>query len=350
MASRPIRPTFGEALLEWYDAHSRLLPWRVGPGASESADPYRVWISEIMLQQTGVKVVVPRFERFVGRWPTVDALAAASVDDVVGEWAGLGYYSRARNLHACASLVMEKHGGRFPSTERELLALPGIGDYTAAAIAAIAFGHPVAVVDGNVERIVARVLTLERPPKAVARLVKEAVGAWVPADRPGDFAQATMDLGAMICRPRSPACLACPISSRCLGCRSGAPERWPVREAKRQRPSRVGAAFVATRPDGAVLLTRRAPRGLLGGTVSVPMTAWSSRSDGATAVDEAPLPADWRLRGVATHGFTHFDIALDVWTAVTNAAAPEGHWWSADPEAEGVTTLLGRVLDVARAS
>ena len=343
----PASPAFSHALLDWYDRHARALPWRVPPGADERADPYRVWVSEIMLQQTGAKVVAPRFVRFVARWPTVVDLADAHVDEVVGEWAGLGYYSRARNIHACARVVVEGRGGAFPRTAAGLRELPGIGDYTSAAIAAIAFGEPVPVVDGNVERIASRILTLDRPPKAAARAVRDAVAAWVPADRPGDFAQATMDLGATICTPRSPACLHCPVAAHCRARAAGEPERWPVKAAKAARPSRLGAAFVARRPDGAVLLTRRPPRGLLGGTASVPMSDWSSRADGATGAEAAPFAADWRRVGTARHGFTHFDIALEVWTATATREAPDGCWWSTDVEADGVTTLLRRVLEAS---
>ena len=339
--------SIADALLHWYDRNARSLPWRVPPGSAERADPYRVWVSEVMLQQTGTKVVAPRFERFVARWPTVRALAAASVDEVMGEWAGLGYYSRARNLHACASAVVNEHGGRFPETYDGLRALPGLGDYTAAAVAAIAFGQPVPVVDGNVERIVSRVVALDRPPKAAKREVRETVEAWVPADRPGDFAQATMDLGATVCTPRSPACLHCPIHAHCRAVAEGDPARFPVKAPTGKRPTRRGAAFVARRPDGAVLLTRRPPSGLLGGTVSVPMSEWSSRADGKTDSTAAPFPADWTLAGTAEHGFTHFTIRLDVWTAATGRDAPDGCWWSDDPEAEGVTTLLRRVLVAA---
>ena len=338
-----------DALLPWYDRHARRFPWRVPPGSSERPDPYRVWVSEIMLQQTGTTVVVPRFGRFIARWPTVGDLAAASAEEVMEEWAGLGYYSRARNLHACARAVVEEHGGRFPENHDALRALPGLGDYTAASVAAIAFGRAVPVVDGNVERIVARVVALDRPPKLAKRAVREVVGEWVPTERPGDFAQATMDLGATVCTPRSPLCLHCPIRAHCRAAAEGDPARYPIKVAKAARRSRRGAAFVARRADSAVLLTRRPPSGLLGGTVSVPMSDWSARGDGATDASAAPFPADWVRAGTAEHGFSHFAIALDVWTAKVEHDAPEGYWWSHDPEAEGVTTLLRRVLEAANA-
>ena len=343
MPSGPI----AAALLPWYDRHARRFPWRVAPNSDGRPDPYRVWVSEIMLQQTGTKVVAPRFERFVARWPSVSDLAAAHPDEVMEEWAGLGYYSRARNLHACARVVAAEHGGRFPSAYAALRVLPGLGDYTAAAVAAIAFGQPVPVVDGNVERIVARVSALDRPPQRARREVRDAVADWLPPDRPGDFAQATMDLGATVCTPRSPACLHCPIRPHCQAGATGDPTRYPIKLPKPDRPSRRGAAFVARRSDGAVLLTRRPPHGLLGGTACVPMTDWSSRADGATGCEAAPIQADWSFAGAAEHGFSHFTIRLDVWTARTGDDAPANHWWSTDPDAEGVTTLLRRVLEVA---
>lgn len=333
-------------LLAWYDVHARRLPWRAPPNSSKRSDPYAVWLSEVMLQQTTVKAVIPYHERFLERWPTVRDMATATEADVMSEWAGLGYYSRARNLHACARVVVEEHGGEFPRTARGLRALPGVGDYTSASIAAIAFGEPVAVVDGNVERVVSRLVMLDVPPVKAKRRVRDLVQGWVPADRPGDFAQATMDLGATICTPRKPVCALCPIAAHCEAFKNGDPLAYPVKIAKKSRPLRRGAAFVARRTDGATLLTRRPAQGLLGGTVSVPMTDWSSRQDGETGSDAAPFEANWQLRGQATHGFTHFEIMLDVFTVTIDVEAPPGMWWSDDPEREGLTTLLRRVLAV----
>ena len=341
------------ALLPWYDRHARSLPWRRPPGASRGGgrpDPYRVWLSEIMLQQTTVAAVAPRYGRFLAVWPDVESLARASEADVLREWAGLGYYSRARNLHACAREVVARHGARFPRTAKGLRALPGVGEYTAAAVAAIAFGEAAPVVDGNVERMVSRVAALPVPPARAKAEVRRIVGTWVPADRPGDFAQATMDLGATICTPRSPACAVCPLLGLCDAQGAGEPERYPVKAPRKERPARVGAAFVARRSDGALLMTRRPARGLLGGTASVPMSDWSARADGDTGAARAPLAADWRAAGVAEHGFTHFSLTLHVHAATVEAAAPEGHWWSADPEREGLTTLVRRVLEVADAA
>ena len=334
-------------LLEWYDRNARILPWRVPPGATERADPYRVWLSEVMLQQTTVKAVIPFFERFTARWPSVAELAAAGQSEVMAEWAGLGYYSRARNLHACARAIVDRHGSAFPRTAAELRALPGIGDYTSASIAAIAFGEAVPVVDGNVERVVARQIALDVPPARAKARVRETVSEWLDPKRPGDFAQATMDLGATICTPRNPVCALCPISAACVARRAGDPLDYPVKAPKKVRPVRRGTAFVARRPDGAVLLTRRAETGLLGGTVCPPTSGWSSREDGPLGLDGAPLVAEWALAGRAEHGFTHFEIVLDVYRAETDAEAPAGHWWSTDPDAEGLTTLARRILEAA---
>ena len=337
-------------LLAWYDRHARTLPWRVPPERSrggERADPYRVWLSEVMLQQTTVAAVAPRYARLLDTWPDVKSLAAARQEDVLRAWAGLGYYSRARNLHACARAVVAEHGGRFPGTAAGLRALPGVGDYTAAAVAAIAFGEAVPVVDGNVERVVSRLVALPVPPVKAKAAIRRLVGAWVPPDRPGDFAQATMDLGATVCTPRAPACAICPLMHACDARAAGEPERYPVKAPKKVRPARRGAAFFARRADGAVLMTRRPDTGALAGTVSLPMSGWSSRADGATGAEAAPFPADWRHAGTAEHGFTHFSLALEVHVATLDGEAPEGCWWSHDPEDEGLTTLVRRVLEVA---
>ena len=319
------------------------------PGSSEQPDPYRVWLSEVMLQQTTVRAVVPRYQRFLAVWPTIEDLAAASEEEVLAEWSGLGYYARARNLHACARQVVERHGGRFPRTRDELRALPGLGDYASASIAAIAFGEPVAVVDSNVERVTSRVVASDEVPAKARGRLRRTVAEWVPADRPGDFAQATMDLGAMVCTPRAPACALCPLHAHCLGFRSGEPERFPPRPTKSERPERRGAAFVAVREDGATMLVRRPPGGVLEGTAFVPTTAWSARTDGATDADAAPFAADWKRVGVARHGFTHFGLTLEVFVASYNGPLPEGAWWSPDPIREGATTLLKRVLSAASA-
>lgn len=303
------------ALLVWYDRHRRVLPWRALPGAS--ADPYRVWLSEVMLQQTTVATVGPYFERFLARWPTVEALAAASLDEVLTAWAGLGYYARARNLHACARRLVADHGGHFPRSESALQALPGIGRYTAAAIAAIAFGERAAPVDGNVERVLARLDAVDTPlPQAKAALTRRA-DALVPAERAGDHAQALMDLGATICTPRRPRCLLCPWSDDCQAHARGEEEAFPRRGAKKDKPLRCGIAFWLERTDGAVLFRRRPEEGLLGGLWEIPSTPWADRAPPrAQAERAAPARGPWQaLQGCVRHSFTHFDLELEVWRA-----------------------------------
>jgi A/G-specific adenine glycosylase len=299
------------ALLAWYDRHRRDLPWRARPG--EAGDPYRIWLSEIMLQQTTVKTVAPYFEDFVRRWPTVGDLAAAELEDVLRAWAGLGYYARARNLHACARAVAAKGGG-FPSNEAALLELPGIGAYTAAAIAAIAFDRPAMPVDGNVERVVARLFAVEEPLPRAKRRVAELARGLTPERRAGDFAQAMMDLGATICTPAKPRCILCPLAEPCRARAGGIAEELPARDAKPERPTRHGVVFFATRADGALLLRKRPERGLLGGMTELPTTEWRGH---AYPVDEmmalAPAPAAWRtLPGLVRHTFTHFRLELTV--------------------------------------
>jgi len=322
------------SLLAWYDRERRLLPWRAAPG--EKADPYKVWLSEIMLQQTTVKAVLPRYALFLRRWPTVAALARADLGEVLAAWAGLGYYARARNLHACARAVVERHDGRFPDTEAELRKLPGIGDYTAAAIAAIGFNQCATPVDGNIERVVARLSAVVTPLPAAKLEIKAFAETLTPAQRPGDFAQAMMDLGAMICTPRRPACGLCPVRDDCRSYAEGLAESLPFRNEKRERPVRRGAAFVAIRPDGAVLLRERPPKGLLGGMLEVPSSPWEEAEPQAKSLGgHAPLKADWRkLSGLVEHTFTHFRLEVAVYRAEVEcdaepkrAAKPERcHW------------------------
>ncbi|MBM3572323.1 MAG: A/G-specific adenine glycosylase, partial [Alphaproteobacteria bacterium] len=299
MPRRKIQPpAIVRPLLTWYDRHRRRLPWRALPG--ETPDPYRVWLSEIMLQQTTVPVVGPYFERFVRQWPSVRDLAAAGVDDVTRLWAGLGYYARARNLHACARAVVERHGGRFPDQEAALRELPGIGPYTAAAVAAIAFDRQATAVDGNIERVVARLFRVETPlPRAKAEL-RRLAATLTPLERCGDYTQALMDLGSAVCAPRSPKCAVCPIAEMCAGHRAGMAADLPRRAAKAERPRRHGVAFWAISDDDVVLLRRRAPRGLLGGMMEIPTTAWRAAPwSRREAVAAAPSRAKWRaLPGV----------------------------------------------------
>jgi A/G-specific adenine glycosylase len=303
------------ALLAWYDRHRRVLPWRAKRG--ERADPYRVWLSEIMLQQTRVETVGPYYERFLARFPTVRALAGARLGDVLKLWAGLGYYARARNLHACARAVAKQHCGRFPDTEAGLRALPGIGPYTAAAVVAIAFGRRATPVDGNIERVAARLFAVETPLPAAKPELRRLVETLTPPRRAGDFAQAMMDLGATICAPRRPSCLICPWNSACAAFARGDPETFPRRTSKVEGKLRRGAAFVVQRADGAVLLRTRPARGLLGGMREVPTTAWSADFEVKGALRAAPdFAVKWRrLPGIVRHVFTHFPLELVVYAA-----------------------------------
>ena len=336
-------------LLAWYDRHRRVLPWRAKPG--EAIDPYRVWLSEIMLQQTTVKTVGPYFARFVARWPDVGALAAALLDDVLRLWAGLGYYARARNLHACARAVAERGG--FPRSEAELTTLPGIGRYTAAAIAAIAFDDHAVPVDGNVERVVTRLFAIEEELPAAKPEIQRIAQTLAPDVRAGDFAQAMMDLGATICTPVKPACALCPWMDGCAARRRGDPQSFPRKAPKREGKLRRGAAFVAVRADGCVLLRSRPPKGLLGGMTEAPTTDWSHDFDDKSALEDAPrlsraAPKWRRLPGVVTHVFTHFPLELTVYAADVprNARAPDGARWVLVKELkdEALPTVVRKVL------
>lgn len=298
-------------LLAWYDRHARVLPWRARPGTA--VDPYRVWLSEIMLQQTTVKTVGPYFAKFLARWPDVAALAAAPREEVLQMWAGLGYYSRARNLHACAQAVLRDHGGAFPESEQGLRQLPGIGPYTAAAIAAIAFGRHCMPVDGNIERVVTRLFAVEQPMPQAKPQVQQLALTLAGEGRAGDSAQAMMDLGATICTPRRPACALCPLNADCRVLGRADPELYPLKAAKKEKPVRLGAAFVAEDETGAVFLRKRGPTGLLGGMTEVPVSAWTARIDGETSPSAAPFPADWQASGTVTHVFTHFELRLTVY-------------------------------------
>ena len=335
------------ALLAWYDRHRRRLPWRALPG--EAVDPYRVWLSEIMLQQTTVKAVAPYFAAFLARWPTVAELAASPVEEVMRAWAGLGYYSRARNLHACSIAVARGHGGRFPADLAGLRALPGIGDYTAAAIGAIAFGLPAPVVDGNVERVVTRLEAVEAPLPGAKPLIRALVQDMLDPERPGDFAQAMMDLGATICTPRRPACSLCPLQPSCTAAAEGTQETYPRKAPKRTGALRRGAAFVVVRADGALLVRTRPARGLLGGMTEVPGTEWSA--DFAETEAEAARPvagAFRRLPGVVTHVFTHFPLELAVYRADVPSGTPPGagmRWIAAEAVAEeAFPTVMRKVV------
>ncbi len=319
-------PVDASALLRWYDKSRRALPWRAEPG--DRTDPYRVWLSEIMLQQTTVATVTPRFGRFLERWPTIEDLAAASLDDVLHEWQGLGYYARARNLHRCAQVVANERDGVFPSEEAALRQLPGIGPYTAAAIAAIAFDARATGVDGNVERVMARLHGVETPlPKAKKELAALA-RSMTPETRPGDFAQALMDLGATVCTPRRPHCASCPWRSGCSAYAAGSAALLPRRERKPARPTRYGVAFWLQDVDGRVLIRRRPEEGLLGGLYEIPSTAWrGAHWDDQEALEAAPTDADWHvLHGEVVHVFTHFRLVLRVAKGVPKDCSPDGVW------------------------
>ena len=332
-------------LLAWYDRHARRLPWRAAPGVRP--DPYHVWLSEVMLQQTTVVTVGPYFAKFLEKWPTVVDLAATALDDVLVEWAGLGYYARARNLHACARAVAAA-GGAFPDSEEGLRQLPGIGDYTAAAIAAIAFDRPAVVMDGNIERVMARLFACDIPLPAAKPILKAHAARLSPDRRPGDYAQAAMDLGATICTPRKPACGLCPWREVCLAHRQGVAESLPARLPKAAKPTRHGVAFWVQRKDGAILIRRRPETGLLGGMIEIPSTDWRGQ---VWALDEAvvaaPARAAWKLLpGMVTHSFTHFDLQLLV--AVGMASAPDlarGLWCALDDlGAKALPTVMRKVV------
>ncbi len=338
-------------LLAWYDAHARVLPWRARKG--QTPDPYRVWLSEIMLQQTTVASVGPYFHAFTRKWPDIAALACARLEDVLAAWAGLGYYSRARNLHECAQAIMMDHGGVFPDDEATLRTLPGIGPYTAAAIAAIAFGRKATPVDGNIERVTARLFAITRKLPDAKVAIRAQAAKLTPELRAGDFAQALMDLGATICTPRAPHCGSCPLHDGCIAREKGIAADLPRRAVKAPTPQRHGAAFVAMTKDGRVLLRRRPTKGLLGGMMETPSTSFS-----ATPLDDAiahaPLTGKWAHRGKITHVFTHFRLTLDVY-ALEDASARslEGLGTLVPPDEldrAGLATLFAKVISKARDS
>lgn len=330
-------------LLPWYDTNARAMPWRVGPAlraAGVRPDPYRVWLSEVMLQQTTVAAVRAYFERFTVRWPKVADLAAEADAEVMAEWAGLGYYARARNLLACARAVVALHGGQFPATSQGLLALPGIGPYTAAAIGSIAFDAPETVVDGNVERVMARVFAVEQAmPSAKPELTRLAA-SMTPALRPGDYAQAVMDLGATICTPRNPACGICPLMDICEARTQGIQAELPRKLAKPVKPTRQGAVWIARHPNGAWLTERRPDRGLLGGTLAFPTEGWDGTTQGP------PMEADWAHLGEVRHTFTHFHLVLQVFTAQT-AGNPNRGTFEPSLRATDLPTLMRKAHNLA---
>lgn len=338
------------ALLSWYDKHARRLPWRALPG--ESADPYHVWLSEIMLQQTTVATVGDYFRKFLSLWPTVQDLAAADLDDVLTAWAGLGYYARARNLHKCAITVVEDFAGRFPDTEDALIGLPGIGRYTAAAVAAIAFNRPAAVMDGNIERVTTRLNAVETPLPDSKPVLYNHVVAMTPSNRPGDFAQAMMDLGATVCTPGRPKCMICPLVTFCQG--HSFAETLPRKRPKKKKPTRRGVVFWIERKDGAVLIRRRPEKGLLGGMMEFPSTPWT---ENAVSEDVGPAQAGLheldgivRKNGEIRHTFTHFHLTLTVCHVMPKSAVTPSdcEWCPLDKLGErALPTVMQKVAKTA---
>ncbi|NJC08159.1 A/G-specific adenine glycosylase [Polymorphobacter fuscus] len=331
-------------LLNWYAGHARTLPWRSPPGAPLPADPdwpYRVWLSEIMLQQTTVAAVQPYFTAFTARWPDVAALAAADDADVMQAWAGLGYYARARNLLACARAVVRDHGGRFPGDEAVLRSLPGIGDYTAAAVAAFGFGRHAIVIDGNVERVTTRLFAIATPLPAARAVIRSRLAALVPAAA-GDFAQAMMDLAGRICTPRAPRCEACPLRPDCAAAAAGNPEEYPVKPPRRARPVRHGTTWWIE-AGGAVLTVVRPARGLLGGMRALPSCDWQGKA-------APPLPGDWHDLGTVSHGFTHFALQLQVLgQRLATRPALDGDWLPISQlDGAGLPTLFAKAAVLAR--
>ncbi len=335
-------------LLRWYDRHARQLPWRVSPADRKKGqlpDPYRVWLSEVMLQQTTVATVTPRYQRFLDLWPTLQDLAAATQEEVLAEWAGLGYYARARNLHKCAQVVAADHDGIFPDTAPDLQKLPGIGPYTAAAIASISFDEPAPVMDGNIERVMARLFAVQTPLPEAKPELRQLAAQETPIKRPGDHAQALMDLGATICTPRKPVCALCPLRDCCTAYKQGIATELPHKKKKAEKPTRHGAAFIIRRKtDNHILLVRRPEKGLLGGMLATPSTDWSEKP---ATTPQFPCKGSWQKQeGVVRHTFTHFHLMLDVWEAVVSpkAAGPLCGQWHDNPVEAGLPTVFRKVF------
>lgn len=331
-----------KALLDWYDASARTLPWRTEPGEVTRTDPYRVWMSEIMLQQTTTVHAAPYFNAFTARWPTVSDLAAAEDADVMAAWAGLGYYARARNLLACARMVANEYEGVFPDTEEALLKLKGVGSYTAAAVAAIAFGRPANVVDGNVERVMSRLFTVEAELPSARPELKRLAGLFVSDHRPSDWPQALMDLGARICRPKSPLCGECPLSFGCAAYRQGDPQSYPRKAKKAERPHRLGHAFLLRDGKGRVGLVRRADKGLLGGMLGLVGSEWETNP-----AYVPPFEADWAEAGTINHVFTHFSLDLTVHVATGQVDDPALVWMDEEEALKSLPTVFRKALERA---
>lgn len=347
--------SFAHRLLEWYDVHAREMPWRVPPhdhAQGVRADPYHVWLSEVMLQQTQVATVKDYFLKFINKWPTIFDLATSDQEDVLKAWAGLGYYSRARNLKKCADVVVAEYDGKFPSTFEELKKLPGIGDYTASSIASIAFDKPVAVMDGNVERVISRHYRIETYFPDAKPQVKEILANILDKENPGEFAQACMDLGATICTPKRPACSLCPINEDCFGFKHQDAEVFPYKKPKAQKPMRKGAAFIIQNSVDEIFLCKRSDTGLLASMTQVPTTDWNSRQDGSADISEAPIAADWKEAGIAKHTFTHFHLELTVWKAIKVTDFKLDGWWCAieNLNEEALPTIMKKAINTGLSS
>ncbi|AGA65309.1 A/G-specific adenine glycosylase [Liberibacter crescens BT-1] len=318
-------------ILNWYDIYHRKLPWRISPSNTnleKTPDPYKIWLSEIMLQQTTVTTAKPYFIKFIEKWPTINDLASATNEEILVAWAGLGYYTRARNLKKCAEIIIDKYRGKFPDTEVSLKCLPGIGEYTAAAIAAIAFGHPALVIDGNIERVISRFFAINEPSPTSKGSVKKHLQTILPKSRPGDFSQALMDIGSLICMPKKTLCTICPIKRDCVAFSQGKPEFFPVKSEKKKKPLRVGAIFLAVTSNNDILLRKRTTGTLLAGMTELPTSNWTSKNDGETSSEAAPFFAEWHLCNNITHIFTHFKLTLSVWkTHIPQKIILSGSWW-----------------------
>ena len=338
-------------LLDWYDKYRRTLPWRALSG--EKPDVYKIWLSETMLQQTKVATVISYYQNFIRKWPSLASLADATQDDVLRAWAGLGYYARARNLYACAQIVMHKYGGDFPDTEEGLRSLPGVGPYTAAAITAIAYDRPAVVVDGNVARVISRLFRVPKPIPEAQTLLRELAANITPQDRPGDYAQAIMDLGAVICTPRSPKCIECPWAEICEARVTKTPEYWPRRRPKAKKPMRYGVAFWVERSDGAVMLRRRPDKGIFGGMTEIPNSGWHDQPLSERLVrSHAPIGARWvNIPKLINHSFTHFDMEITVLTTRSNNAPEDSFWCAREAiKSEALPSLMRKIAALVQAT
>lgn len=345
--------SFSSQILKWYDNNARNLPWRVAPDLSKAGklpNPYHVWLSEIMLQQTQVVTVRAYYQKFLKKWPSIKTLANADHEDVLRAWAGLGYYSRARNLHKCARIISHELANQFPQEVNELKKLPGIGDYTAAAIASIAFGKSVAVVDGNIERIIARQFCISTPLPAAKKPIKHKVETFTPTERSGDFAQAMMDLGSEICSPKNPSCDLCPVSQTCLAHMQRQEELYPVKIKKPRKPTRKGAGFVIMNSNNEILLRTRADKGLLAGMREIPCTQWTARDDGETGDTALPFCGAWKKIGIIKHTFTHFHLEMEIWLIKNLSSAPVTGEWIAVTHLhkEALPNLMKKAIAVAK--